>query len=106
MSKHWLNRGKNPAKDGLEAEREAAKEFGAKRSIASGQFWFSKGDYQTDKFLCEHKSTKSMQYTIRLGEWMRLRMAALSEELDPMMIVEFYDEGGNLRKRLVIIDAD
>lgn len=101
----WLDKPKSKSKLGLEAEKKAAKKAGAKPTIASGRFWFSKGDYETEDYLVEHKATHARQYVLKLLDFETIRKEALKQGKGAAMVVEFYNDSNEVRRRLIITEG-
>ena len=70
-------------------EAELMKRLGLKPTINSGAVWFSKGDGESDNFLCELKSTDHESFTIKQQVLHQLEYQALEAHKMPLFVFQF-----------------
>lgn len=74
-------------------EKDVAKKFNGRTSIASGALWFDKADVRSDKFLIECKYTDNDYYILTKTVWNKICKEAIKDNLrTPLLCI--YLRGG------------
>lgn len=79
---------------GRRSEKKVAESFKAKMTRASGAMDFDKGDFSTDDFLMEAKSTIHKSISVKHDWLTKIRLEALSKDKFPALVVTFVEEDG------------
>jgi len=74
-------------KQSLKHEKRLAKEIGGQRSVASGAFWFRKGDVRNSLSLWEHKWTSKGYYVFKSSELEKIGNEAVKDGRLPIFAV-------------------
>lgn len=70
-------------------EKNVAKCFHAKTTIASGAVWSMKGDVRNEKFLIECKTTNKKFYTVTIKVWEKILKEAIKDHLRvPLLVID------------------
>jgi hypothetical protein len=87
-------------KDWEKQERDVARRRGGRQTGGSGSGWRRPNDVRESGVLWEMKSTGKTQITIKLTDWDKLEMNALTSGVMPALHVQIGT------KRLVLISED
>lgn len=66
-------------------EKRLANLIGGQRNVASGAFWFRKGDVRSKDLLIEHKWTGKKSFTIQSSVLEKITTEALMESRTPVL---------------------
>jgi hypothetical protein len=72
-------------KQSLKHEKRLAKAVGGQRNVASGAFWFRKGDVRSQDLLIEHKWTGKKSFTIKSDVLEKITTEALLDSRTPVL---------------------
>lgn len=72
-------------KQSLKHEKRLAKATGGQRSVASGAFWFRKGDVRSDDLLIEHKWTGKKSFTLKSDVLEKIVNEAIIDSRTPVL---------------------
>jgi len=72
-------------KQSLKHEKRLAKAIGGQRSVASGAFWFRKGDVRSQDLLIEHKWTGKKSFTLKSDILEKITTEALLDSRTPVL---------------------
>lgn len=72
-------------KQSLKHEKRLAKAVGGQRNVASGAFWFRKGDVRSKDLLIEHKWTGKKSFSIKADVLEKITTEALLESRTPVL---------------------
>jgi hypothetical protein len=72
-------------KQSLKHEKRLAKAVGGQRNVASGAFWFRKGDVRSKDLLIEHKWTGKKSFSIKSDVLEKIVTEALLESRTPVL---------------------
>ena len=72
-------------KQSLKHEKRLAKAIGGQRNVASGAFWFRKGDVRSQDLLIEHKWTGKKSFTIKSDVLEKITTEALLDSRTPVL---------------------
>lgn len=72
-------------KQSLKHEKRLAKAIGGQRNVASGAFWFRKGDVRSQDLLIEHKWTGKKSFTIKSDILEKITTEALLDSRTPVL---------------------
>ena len=78
-------------KQSLKHEKRLAKAIGGQRSVASGAFWFRKGDVRSKDLLIEHKWTGKKSFTLKSDVLEKITTEALIESRTPVLGISLND---------------
>ena len=73
-------------------EKRAAKQFGARQTIASGQTEIEKADLKNNVARFECKTTKNLSYGLKLSELEKLRSQTALDKI-PVFVIELDRDG-------------
>ena len=79
-------------KQSLKHEKRIAKNIGGQRNVASGAFWFRKGDVRSKDLLVEHKWTGKKSFTIKSDVLEKIVTEATMEFRTPVLGVSLNNE--------------
>ena len=79
-------------KQSLKHEKRLAKITGGQRNVASGAFWFRKGDVRSDDLLIEHKWTGKKSFTIKSDVLEKITTEAIIDFRTPVLGISLNDE--------------
>ncbi len=86
LSKRSYNLAKTEGqKQSLKHEKRLAKAVGGQRSVASGAFWFRKGDVRSQDLLIEHKWTGKKSFTLKSDVLEKITTEALINSRTPVL---------------------
>ena len=74
-------------KQSLKHEKRLAKVVGGQRNVASGAFWFRKGDVRSRLSLWEHKWTSKLYYIFKSAELEKIGKEAIIDSRLPIFAV-------------------
>ncbi len=66
-------------------EKRLAKAVGGQRNVASGAFWFRKGDVRSKDLLIEHKWTGKKSFTLKSEVLEKITTEALLDSRTPVL---------------------
>ena len=66
-------------------EKRLAKAVGGQRNVASGAFWFRKGDVRSKDLLIEHKWTGKKSFTLKSDVLEKITTEALLDSRTPVL---------------------
>lgn len=66
-------------------EKRLAKVVGGQRNVASGAFWFRKGDVRSKDLLIEHKWTGKKSFTLKSDVLEKITTEAIIESRTPVL---------------------
>ncbi len=66
-------------------EKRLAKAVGGQRNVASGAFWFRKGDVRSKDLLIEHKWTGKKSFTLKSQVLEKITTEALLDSRTPVL---------------------
>lgn len=66
-------------------EKRLAKAIGGQKNVASGAFWFRKGDVRSQDLLIEHKWTGKKSFTLQSSVLEKIVTEALMESRTPVL---------------------
>jgi len=72
-------------KQSLKHEKRLARAIGGQRSVASGAFWFRKGDVRSQDLLIEHKWTGKKSFTLKSDILEKITTEALLDSRTPVL---------------------
>ncbi|NBW11510.1 MAG: hypothetical protein EBR82_26115 [Caulobacteraceae bacterium] len=72
-------------KQSLKHEKRLAKKVGGQRNLASGAFWFRKGDVRSKDLLIEHKWTGKKSFTLKSDVLEKIVTEALIDGRTPVL---------------------
>jgi len=72
-------------KQSLKHEKRLAKAVGGQRNVASGAFWFRKGDVRSQDLLIEHKWTGKKSFTLKSDILEKITTEALLDSRTPVL---------------------
>ena len=72
-------------KQSLKHEKRLAKAVGGQRNVASGAFWFRKGDVRSQDLLIEHKWTGKKSFTLKSDVLEKITTEALLDSRTPVL---------------------
>lgn len=72
-------------KQSLKHEKRLAKAVGGQRNVASGAFWFRKGDVRSQDLLIEHKWTGKKSFTLQSSVLEKITTEALLDSRTPVL---------------------
>lgn len=72
-------------------EKRLSKAIGGQRNVASGAFWFRKGDVRSKDLLIEHKWTGKKSFTLKSSVLEKITTEALIESRTPVLGVSLND---------------
>ena len=72
-------------KESQKHEKRLAKLVGGQRNVASGAFWFRKGDVRSKDLLIEHKWTGKKSFSIKSDVLEKIVTEALMESRTPVL---------------------
>jgi hypothetical protein len=78
-------------KQSLKHEKRLAKAIGGQRNVASGAFWFRKGDVRSQDLLIEHKWTGKKSFTIKSDILEKITTEALLDSRTPVLGISLND---------------
>jgi hypothetical protein len=78
-------------KQSLKHEKRLAKAIGGQRNVASGAFWFRKGDVRSKDLLIEHKWTGKKSFTLKSDVLEKITTEALIESRTPVLGISLND---------------
>ena len=78
-------------KQSLKHEKRLAKAVGGQRNVASGAFWFRKGDVRSQDLLIEHKWTGKKSFTIKSDILEKITTEALLDSRTPVLGISLND---------------
>ena len=78
-------------KQSLKHEKRLAKVVGGQRNVASGAFWFRKGDVRSDDLLIEHKWTGKKSFTLKSDVLEKITTEALLNSRTPVLGISLND---------------
>lgn len=78
-------------KQSLKHEKRLAKAIGGQRNVASGAFWFRKGDVRSDDLLIEHKWTGKKSFTLKSDVLEKITTEAILDGRTPVLGVSLND---------------
>lgn len=78
-------------KQSLKHEKRLAKAIGGQRSVASGAFWFRKGDVRSQDLLIEHKWTGKKSFTLKSDILEKITTEALLDSRTPVLGISLND---------------
>ncbi len=85
-------------------EKDVARCFDAKTTVASGAFWGMKGDVRSEDFLIECKTTGNSYYTFKSLTWEKISSEALKDRMKtPLLVIDFHNSH---KERFVCFSAD
>lgn len=82
---------------GVRVEKRAAKRFGARSQPGSGAMEGAKGDFKTERFLWESKSTSSDSLSTKKLWLDKVAKEALDLNRSPALLIQFVELAGALR---------
>jgi hypothetical protein len=99
-------------KQSLKHEKRLAKAVGGQRNVASGAFWFRKGDVRSQDLLIEHKWTGKKSFTLKSDVLEKITTEALLDSRTPVLGISLnnvnyvvMDENDFLTIREYLIDC-
>lgn len=78
-------------KQSLKHEKRLAKAIGGQRNVASGAFWFRKGDVRSQDLLIEHKWTGKKSFTLKSDVLEKITTEAILDGRTPVLGVSLND---------------
>lgn len=78
-------------KQSLKHEKRLAKAVGGQRNVASGAFWFRKGDVRSQDLLIEHKWTGKKSFTLKSDILEKITTEALLDSRTPVLGISLND---------------
>lgn len=78
-------------KQSLKHEKRLAKAIGGQRNVASGAFWFRKGDVRSQDLLIEHKWTGKKSFTLKADILEKITTEALLDSRTPVLGISLND---------------
>ena len=72
-------------------EKRLAKAVGGQRNVASGAFWFRKGDVRSQDLLIEHKWTGKKSFTLKSDVLEKITTEALLNSRTPVLGISLND---------------
>lgn len=78
-------------KQSLKHEKRLAKAIGGQRNVASGAFWFRKGDVRSQDLLIEHKWTGKKSFTLKSDILEKITTEALLDSRTPVLGISLND---------------
>lgn len=78
-------------KQSLKHEKRLAKIVGGQRNVASGAFWFRKGDVRSQDLLIEHKWTGKKSFTLKSDVLEKITTEALLDSRTPVLGISLND---------------
>ena len=78
-------------KQSLKHEKRLAKAIGGQRNVASGAFWFRKGDVRSQDLLIEHKWTGKKSFTLKSDVLEKITTEALLDSRTPVLGISLND---------------
>lgn len=78
-------------KQSLKHEKRLAKAVGGQRNVASGAFWFRKGDVRSQDLLIEHKWTGKKSFTLKSDVLEKITTEALLNSRTPVLGISLND---------------
>ncbi|CAB4128939.1 hypothetical protein UFOVP225_109 [uncultured Caudovirales phage] len=78
-------------KQSLKHEKRLAKAVGGQRNVASGAFWFRKGDVRSQDLLIEHKWTGKKSFTLKSDVLEKITTEALLDSRTPVLGISLND---------------
>ena len=78
-------------KQSLKHEKRLAKAVGGQRTVASGAFWFRKGDVRSQDLLIEHKWTGKKSFTLKSDILEKITTEALLDSRTPVLGISLND---------------
>lgn len=78
-------------KQSLKHEKRLAKAIGGQRNVASGAFWFRKGDVRSKDLLIEHKWTGKKSFTLKSDVLEKITTEALLDGRTPVLGISLND---------------
>jgi hypothetical protein len=78
-------------KQSLKHEKRLAKAIGGQRNVASGAFWFRKGDVRSEDLLIEHKWTGKKSFTLKSDVLEKITTEAILDGRTPVLGVSLND---------------
>lgn len=78
-------------KQSLKHEKRLAKIVGGQRNVASGAFWFRKGDVRSQDLLIEHKWTGKKSFTLKSNVLEKITTEALLDSRTPVLGISLND---------------
>lgn len=78
-------------KQSLKHEKRLAKVIGGQRNVASGAFWFRKGDVRSKDLLIEHKWTGKKSFTLKSDVLEKITTEAILDGRTPVLGVSLND---------------
>ncbi len=78
-------------KQSLKHEKRLAKAVGGQRNVASGAFWFRKGDVRSQDLLIEHKWTGKKSFTLQSSVLEKITTEALLDSRTPVLGISLND---------------
>ena len=88
-------------KQSLKHEKRLAKVIGGQRNVASGAFWFRKGDVRSNDLLVEHKWTGKKSFTLKSDVLEKITTEAIVDFRTPVLGISLNDEN-----YVVMLEAD
>ena len=79
-------------KQSLKHEKRIAKAIGGQRNVASGAFWFRKGDVRSDDLLVEHKWTGKKSFTLKSDVLEKITTEAIIDFRTPVLGISLNNE--------------
>jgi len=78
-------------KQSLKHEKRLAKAVRGQRNVASGAFWFRKGDVRSQDLLIEHKWTGKKSFTLKSDILEKITTEALLDSRTPVLGISLND---------------
>lgn len=78
-------------KQSLKHEKRLAKAVGGQRNVASGAFWFRKGDVRSKDLLIEHKWTGKKSFTLKSDVLEKIVTEAIIDGRTPVLGISLND---------------
>jgi hypothetical protein len=72
-------------------EKRIAKLVGGQKNVASGAFWFRKGDVRSQDLLIEHKWTGKKSFTVQASVLEKITTEALIDSRTPVLGISLND---------------